>query len=319
MDLDAVTADLGDRDDVREWTALGFSSAETLAGKQVFTIIAAGGGTTAFPVVTGRAPVGRDEVAVGLRTAHDLHLRVGDTVALAGDDVEPRQVTVAGIVVLPALGPFQADRGGPGTGLLLPAAAVDPNALATYMAFVGLDLVPGVSPHAALERLSGDVAKWETIQGPDIPPARALSAPVRPPEIFNAQAVRSVPFLAGVLLAAATIVGLGFALVVSVRARGRELATLRALGFTPAQLRRSVTLQAVATMVAALVLAIPLGLVLGRVAWSTFATQLGVAGDPSIPSIALVVLAVLALVLAAVASVPAQVVAVRQRGPVHQD
>jgi putative ABC transport system permease protein len=73
------------------------------------------------------------------------------------------------------------------------------------------------------------------------------------------------------------------AILVSVRSRWRELAILRALGFTGRQVRTSVRVQAVATMVAALAIGVPLGVAVGRVAWRAFALRLGVAADPSTP------------------------------------
>ena len=71
-------------------------------------------------------------------------------------------------------------------------------------------------------------------------------------------------------------------LVTSVRRRRRDLAILRTIGFTRRQISRTVAWQAATIAAAALAIGIPLGVVVGRFAWSLFASRLGVvpvAGD----------------------------------------
>jgi ABC-type antimicrobial peptide transport system permease subunit len=85
---------------------------------------------------------------------------------------------------------------------------------------------------------------------------------------------------------------------------------LRALGFTATQLRRSVLVQSLATMLVALVVGVPLGVVAGRVLWQAFAEQLGVAADPSSPLGTLLVTIVGGIGLAILAAqVPARLAA----------
>jgi ABC-type antimicrobial peptide transport system permease subunit len=105
-------------------------------------------------------------------------------------------------------------------------------------------------------------------------------------------------------------VGLSLAVAVSVRARRRELAILRALGFTGRQMRDSVRVQALATMVVALAAGIPVGVALGRLAWRAFADQLGVAAGPVVPLGWIVVTVVGGVAVALVAAaLPARVAA----------
>jgi hypothetical protein len=302
MDVDAAQAALEQRKDIAGWSLLGFSANETLAGRPVVSIVDIAGPGTALPVAHGRLPRGAGEVAVGARTADELGLRVGDTVDLAGGDVDPHPVTVTGLVVLPALGPFGADRAGPGVGVLLPKEHIRPDALGALATFVGVDPASGARTDDVASWLRDGMARWERVAGS----TRRFATPVRPPEIVDAGSVRSIPQLVGALFAIATVTELGVAVALSVRARRRELGTLRALGFTRGQLRRSVGVQAVVTMVAALVVSVPLGLALGRQTWRAFADRLGVVTSPSTSLLGLAGAVALALLVAWLISVPGQ-------------
>jgi hypothetical protein len=302
MDVAAARTALEQRTDIADWSLLGFTANETLAGRPVVSIVDIAGPGSALPVAQGRLPRGGEEVAVGARTAHELGLEVGDTVELAGGDVDPHPVTVTGLVVLPALGPFGADRAGPGVGVLLPKEHIRPDALGALATFVGVDPASGVRSADVSSWLGDGMATWESVHDS----TRRFATPVRPPEIVDAGSVRSIPQLVGALFAIATVTELGVAVALSVRARRRELGTLRALGFTRNQLRRSVAVQAVVTMAAALVVSVPLGLALGRQTWRAFADRLGVVTAPSTSLVALAGAVVLALLVAWVISVPGQ-------------
>jgi len=145
--------------------------------------------------------------------------------------------------------------------------------------FVGIDLVPDADVGAVFADLRDDFGLWEQNDWGTFD----FGGPVRPAEIVDADRMQAVPLLAGVLLVVAAVIGLSLAVVVSVRSRRRDLAILRALGFTGRQLRDSVRVQALATMVVALVIGVPVGLALGRLAWRAFADQLGVAAGPVVP------------------------------------
>jgi hypothetical protein len=280
-DVAAAAEELDGRDDVASWTALGFTNQVTIDGDPVLAVMGLDRTSRVdLPLVDGRLPSGPDEVALGSRTAADHGLGVGDGVALGGEGVGGRrEVAVAGLVVLPPLGPYQSDRAAPGTGILLPEAMVPRDRLETSVAFVGIDLVDGTDVAAAAADLQDDFDRWDiTSYG-----TFDHDGPVRPPEIVDAGRLRAVPLLAGALLVAAAVVGLSLAVAVSVRGRRRELAILRTLGFTGRQMRDSVRVQALATMVVALAAGIPVGVALGRLAWRAFADQLGVAAGPVVP------------------------------------
>lgn len=276
LDREAVRESLAGRDDVESWTELGFTTDVAVDGEPVLTVLAPEPRSGAdLAVLEGRLPQDGDEVALGTRTAADAGVGVGDAVELTGPFDEPLRVRVTGLAVLPPLGQFQADRAGPGNGAVV-ATAIDPAATG-LLTFVGVDLAPGADREAVVADLRA--AGWDALGAPPL----VYRDPVRPAEIVNVQSTRAVPLLVGGLLAASAVAGLAVAVVVSVRSRRRELAVLRALGFTGGQVRTSVRVQALAIMAVALGVGVPLGVAAGRVLWRAFAFRLGVVTDPSTP------------------------------------
>ncbi|MGH9135962.1 MAG: ABC transporter permease [Acidimicrobiales bacterium] len=264
----------------------------------------------AFPVLSGRLPTRADEVAVGATTASGRGIGVGDDVTISGP-IPTRTATVTGIVVFPALGPFEADRVGGGTGLPLTEAMVGPQLgaeFAEFASFVGVTMRGGTEETAAqrvldkltsIDRQGGYVFRY--------------SDPVRPPEIVDARSIRSVPVGVGAAFAAVTAVGLGFASWTSVRSRAKELAVLRTIGFTGRQVRRSVRLQSLTTVGAAMAVGVPLGVITGRVLWRSFANQLGVVPDHAGPALLAVTTVAGGLALAVIAAQVPAVIAARAR------
>jgi ABC-type antimicrobial peptide transport system permease subunit len=78
--------------------------------------------------------------------------------------------------------------------------------------------------------------------------------------------------------------------------RKRELGILSVLGFRPAQRRAVIATQAPSIAIAALVVGIPLGLVVGRVVWSSISGSIGVATDANLPQLQIVAGAVLLVI-----------------------
>lgn len=135
----------------------------------------------------------------------------------------------------------------------------------------------------------------------------------RPIAIDNYAAVRRTPVVLALLLGAMATATLTHLVVSVVRRRRRVLAVCAALGMRRTQLRSAVVLHAVLVAAVSVAVAVPIGLALGRLAWTTFATEVGVVDTlrPPIGTIGLAALAVVVLAVA-VAAVPA-VVATRSR------
>jgi ABC-type lipoprotein release transport system permease subunit len=93
--------------------------------------------------------------------------------------------------------------------------------------------------------------------------------------------VDAFPSVVAAFLVLVAGVAEGHALVTSVRRRARELAVLKTLGFVGSQLRATVAWQATTLAAVGLSLGIPIGLVIGRSAWTIVARRLGI--DEHIP------------------------------------
>ena len=87
-------------------------------------------------------------------------------------------------------------------------------------------------------------------------------------------------------------------LAASVRRRRRDLALLKALGFTPRQLAAAVAWQATVTAVVGVVVGIPLGIVVGRELWTLFARNINAVPDPTVPVLSVFLVGLGALVFA---------------------
>ena len=245
-------------------------------------------------------------MAIGRAVADDLGVEVGDEVTLGGVQGDVR-ATVTGIVVFPTLGPYVSDRVETGRGMYLSEAAFESDRLesvsvAGLPTFLGISLTEEAREEGVPERIRALLPSLDRTAGPVLEYPDA----VRPAQIVDASATRTIPNVVGIVFAVVLVVGVAVVTAASVRARRRELAVLRAVGFTSAQLRRSVLTEAMATTALALAIGIPLGVLVGRFLWRAFADDLGVVPDlgDALPPV-LVTLAA-GLVLAALAAlVPA--------------
>lgn len=231
-------------------------------------------------LLAGTLPRGDDEVALGTATMRDAGVRIGDIVELQGPG-QPSSLKVVGRVALPIVD----DR-----------SAVDRGAVLTEDALV---------PLASNESLNNDLligwADGVDVDAANEELAEATGAEVSglrtPSEVVNLRLVRSIPNAMVAVLALLAVLAAVHALVTTVRRRRQDLAVLRSLGFVGRQLTSTLVTQATALGVVGLVIGVPLGVVVGRLAWRAVASDLGVVDTPSTPLVALVAVAAVALVV----------------------
>ena len=242
-------------------------------------------------ITRGREPIRPLELAVGRLTLERLGLDLGDEVlvstTIAGGPRE--QFTIVGEVVVNT-----TDEGSPGFGVLAVAETLKRFDPAAEADIVVVDLADGPRGDAA----RGVIERRAAESGGEF----SLSPPIRQPAVGNVARLRSLPYVMASLIAVLAAGSLAHALVVSLRRNRRQLAVLKAIGFTRPQVSSVVAWQATTLAGIALLFGIPLGVLVARWGWRVIADQLGVAGGPVLPPLALVVVAVAVLAFANLAA-----------------
>ena len=289
--------------DVAKVTQGGFVNV-VIGGHHVFGVIPdeRNEGLLAPVMIDGRAPRGADEVALGAGSLREADVRVGDRVTIALDQagstpptIRPR---VVGVAVIPPA-PFAATE--PAEGAILPGAAfvrLNPEAAPALRSGTLPFLVKfhdGVDREAGLRRLQERL------------PAGANFYPTSRGDQATLGRIAQVPLVLALLLAVIALGTLGQTLVTSVRARRRDLAILKTLGFSRGQVRSAVAWQASTMGAIALVIGLPLGLAAGRWLWRFLADGIGVFPQPAVSPVAVAVAIPATLLLVnLIAAIPAR-------------
>ena len=252
-------------------------------------------------VVDGRAPVADTEIALGSRDLARLDVNIGDTVIATTTEGDDGSLDVVGQAVYPGLGTYPgADRTELGRGALVTVDALRRLGAGFDARSLAVTYAPGVDADAVATELLGDI---ELTVGAGLLPRSAQ----QPGDVVSLERVRNVPLVLAGLFAVLAAAGLTHGLIGSVRRRRRDLAVLSALGFTRRQVVGAVAWQAATIAIVALAVAMPLGVVAGRQAWTLLADGLGIPPAPRVPLAALGVVAAATLVVAlTVATVPAR-------------
>jgi predicted lysophospholipase L1 biosynthesis ABC-type transport system permease subunit len=237
------------------------------------------------PVLAGRLPVSEDEIAFGRLTAHDVGVKVGDDIAMAG--VTRTQVfRVTGIAVVPGLG---ANDG------------IGEGGIVTMGGLTRLDDTAQVTSTAVKLRVSRteffrSLPEYaDTPEEPDYVPSA----------IVNVSHIRSIPFVLAGVLAALALLTVVHGMVTSMRSRRRDLAILRSLGADRGWIRRAVHWQASLLTALPVVVGIPVGFVVGRLVFGAFADSMGAVDDAAIP---VVIVAIGSIAVVALANAIAGVI-----------
>ena len=237
-------------------------------------------------LLRGRAATASDEVVLGARINAELGYDVGDSIGMQRPGAEERAMTIVGVAVLPGIG----------NGEFGFAVAVSESGAEA----LGLEWTDrAVVAHIARGSTRSDVV----FEGEELGEQVDVFLPA---PLLNLERAGDVPSLLAAFLAVLGIAGVSHALVVTVRRSRREAATLRCLGFVRRQVVASVVWQATVYGAIGLAVGIPVGVVLGRTAWSVVAGGLGVLSLPTVPLTQVVQIALACIVVAiATAAVPA--------------
>jgi len=248
-------------------------------------------------IIEGRAPKSEDEVLVGARVLQQLDKDVGDTVRLESQDspggASPL-VTIVGTAVLPSLEIPGVDSTRLSSGIVVawgqyvrlteqgPSTAPAPD-ITFFDLADGVDVADVIAryPEGVPERTGFVPTEWLE----SLAPAEVIETDKATPLIWTV-----VAFLAIVVLAM-----LGHAIVSTLRRRRGTYAILTSIGFTRRQLAATVASQSLVTTLVALIIGLPVGVIIGRVAWRSFARGIGLVDTPVLPVVPLVVIVAAAL------------------------
>ena len=290
---------------VGAWSGAYFDDLN-LDGQSTPVIGEAPGAAVQPPILTGHRFDRAQDVVLGAITLADLHKRVGDSVVLQNGVGPPVRLTIVGTATMPAIG-------GPGphlemgTGALLdyqliPAPARDPfNDPVTGPESIFVDLRRGASSSGlarSLQQMSMHLSNNANF-------GVTTETVLRPAEIVNYRTIGSIPALLGAALCIGAGAALVLTLLASVRRRKRDLALLKALGFTRRQLAAAIAWQSSIAVGIGTIVGVPLGIQMGRFLWDRFADEIHAVPLPIVPASSVVLVAAAALVLAnVVAAVP---------------
>ena len=241
-------------------------------------------GAIRLDALEGRAPEAADEILLHPQLADELGADVGDIIdaSFFGDAGQPFEVV--GIGPVPVVG-AEFDRG----------SAIAFDALVRLEPELAADLAPD---HLLIDRKAGvtESALTRHLQDVGVQPDEAgLGYDVLDAVGIDSTRTKSAPqLLAALMLVTGTAV-LAFGIIARIRSRSDDMAVLRALGFSRPQTRATAAIAGLAVVVTALVIGLPLGIVLGRVAWSAYADAIGVFVRPRVPVFELAFFAAAAL------------------------
>jgi len=310
---------LGHDPHVAAWTGVDYNNVE-IDGQTVPVLMARSlSEAVSPPILSGHGLDADNQIVMGAATLALLHKHTGSTVDLSYGTpqdaplyVPPTPLVIVGTATFPAVGyeSLVADHTSMGTGALFSEGVFppafqraignpDPNLNGPELVFVRLrDSVSAAAGRADMQRIANAADKVFAADPNAADNNVVLLGVQRPAQIVNYRSIGSTPVVLAAGLALGAVVALALTLAASVRRRRRDLALLKALGFTPRQLAAAVAWQATVAAAFGIVVGIPLGILVGRQLWTLFARNLDAVPDPTVPVLSVVLVAVGALVFA---------------------
>jgi FtsX-like permease family len=298
---------LNDNHSVTGWSGIDFDSL-LFDGKAVPVVAGNTRARIAPALLSGHEVDAPDQVVLGPETLSDLHKRLGDTVR-ASNGSRSSVLHIVGVATMPTVGIGFGLHLSIGWGAFVDKSLIPPS----VPALLGLTdpgpnailvrFAPSVSAATAQRSLAAMVKSLNRLESGS---AGILSfTDIRPAEITDYQAIGAAPLILAVGLSAGAVVALTLTLLTSARRRRRDLALLKALGFTRGQLSAVVAWQSTVTVAIGVCIGVPLGIVFGHAMWDLFAHELFAIPDATVPLLATGLVALGALVLAnVVAAIP---------------
>jgi hypothetical protein len=296
---DAQVGNVGDssqEDETRERLAsipgieaVGIRSLDGVGGDPRFVIYAGEpflGDATLGTITAGRAPSSPTEIALGSTSMDELDVAIGEQVAFTdpSDSSSSFSFDVVGEVVVNTT---LSDR--PGVGGLVTSEAIDVMSVETLSQNYVVWVEDGTDRDAALASLQQAF------------PTTYLETST-PSQVTNLGLVSGQPAILAAIVAFLAGAALIHALVTSVRGSRKQIGVLKSIGFTNRQVVSMVAWHASLLSAAALVVGIPLGIIIGRVAWRAIVDNIGLISAPALPVGAILAVAGLVLVVANLAA-----------------
>jgi putative ABC transport system permease protein len=219
-------------------------------------------GALPWTMASGRLPTAADEVAVGPRLGHELDVAVGNTLTVRDPAGRPHALRVVGVGMIATDSDTQ----------LGSSMVVTPPTLTQLSTTPGYqDALVRFQPGTAAGPIEDLASKFE------------IATPNLPVEVRNLRDLGGLPMLLGAFYALVGAAALVHALIVTSRRRVRDLAVLRALGFTSPQVVLTLVVMAVTMVGFGLLLAVPIGVGVGRTVWDNAVTGIGAISPPVVP------------------------------------
>jgi hypothetical protein len=236
-------------------------------------------GPLLITIVNGRAPAAADEVALGTKTLRKVGAHIGSVISVTTTP-NGRPHLARFRVVGTAVFPIDFSTGGLGTGAVFTLDGIlsstthrcppGPGHEACQVAVVsnagGAFLVqaePNATGRAAIAELSR--------RYPD-----AVNFPEAPTNLVNFGEAVNFPLIFGAAVALFGLATLAHLLIASVNRRRRDVALLKTLGFVRRQVAAAVSWQTTTVTMVGVIVGVPIGITVGRLAWDFFGSTLGV-------------------------------------------
>ena len=284
-DPEATAAEIAEEEEIAALGRLDEGVIEVDGTTAAATALDVRKGTIAFEISEGRHANSPDEIALGLESLTGVE--VGDSVTVVGDDGVGREFAVVGRSVLP--------ENFDGAEALVTLTS---EALGQLTADLRYALLLTYAPGVDREALEARIGPEFSLTFP------SYARPVPPGRLLHLEDVRGLLIALAAFFALLGLIGQVHAVVTSNQRNRGLLAALWSLGFRRRQIGASIVVCATGIVVVAAVVGVPVGVAVGRLAWSIAVDGIGILVAPVTPVGPLVVASVGAVALAVAVSAP---------------